>query len=79
MCFVNITNPPLYTRECENKPDSSYYKYSVGGFDPCHYFDFSKRQTVSFKLYCQVLDELGFIEPNKENVGYIYRDVLSPP
>ncbi len=76
MCQVNITNPPFYKRECANKPDSDYYKYSIPGYDPCYYFDFSLTYTFKFKLYCQIFDETGFVEPNKENIGYKYRDVV---
>jgi hypothetical protein len=76
MCYVNVTNPPFYKRECSDRPDTNYYRYSIAGYDPCYYFDFSKIHTLKFKLYCQVFDEKGFIEPNKENIGYKYRDVV---
>lgn len=79
MCYVNITSPPLFKRECEAKPDSTYYKYSIAGYDPCHYFDFSKSFDMKFNLYCQVFDETGFVEPNIENIGYKYRDVIGQP
>ena len=76
MCYVNVTNPPFYKRECSDRPDTNYYRYSIAGYDPCYYFDFSKIHTLKFKLYCQVFVEKGFIEPNKENIGYKYRDVV---
>ena len=76
MCFVNITNPPFYKRECADKQDSQYYKYSIGGFDPCHFFDFSQQYTINYKLHCQVLDESGFVNTEQENIGYKYRDVI---
>ncbi len=79
VCFVNITNPPYYSRECQHKPDTTYYKYSIAGYDPCFFFDFSKKYTMNFKLYCKVMDESGFIEPEIENIGYKYRDVLVHP
>jgi hypothetical protein len=77
--MVNVTNPPFYKTECQDRADTTYYRYSIAGYDPCSFFDFSKPLTFKFKLYCQVFDETGFIEPNQENIGYKYRDVVDVP
>jgi hypothetical protein len=53
-----------------------YYLYSLKGFQPCYYFNFSEKYDVKFKLKCQIMDETGFIIPDKENVGYKYSDVI---
>lgn len=53
--------------------------YSIPGFDPCHKSDFSKVNTVNFRLVCAVNDETGTIDPKKENMGYAYRNVLTEP
>eukprot|EP00347_Sterkiella_histriomuscorum_P010347 403376653 len=73
-CFVNITDPPLY-RGCQ-KEDSPYYLYSVPGFDPCFYLDFTEVQNIKYILTCKYTGDISGIDPVKENLGYAYRDVI---
>lgn len=55
-CYVNITDPPLW-QGCEDRPDTDFYMYSLGGFAPCYTYDFT--QTYDFKLLiqCKVLTD----------------------
>jgi len=55
-CFVNITNPPLY-EGCTGE-DSDYYLYSLGGYAPCYFYDFTKTYTFEIKLECKILENL---------------------
>ncbi|CDW82059.1 ef hand family protein [Stylonychia lemnae] len=75
-CFVNITDPPLY-KGCK-KEDSPYYLYSVPGYDPCFYLDFTQKQNIGFILTCKYTDEVSSINSKSENIGYQYRDVVQP-
>ena len=51
-CYINITEPALY-KGCEDKyEDSFYYLYSIPGFSPCYFFNFSNPLTVEFDLNC---------------------------
>ena len=38
-CFINITEPAFYAG-CKH-PDTPYYFYSIPGYDPCFYINFS--------------------------------------
>ena len=71
-CFVNITDPPLYAG-C-SYPDTDYYLYSLGGFAPCYWYDFTKTYTFQILIQCmmQVPNVLG-------NLGYQYRNVIEAP
>lgn len=53
--------------------------YSIPGFDPCFPLNFSEPHEIKYQLICQNFDETGHIDPNRENVGYSYRDVEVPP
>jgi len=53
-CVVNITSPPLY-EGCMDLPDSDYYMYSLGGFAPCYFYDFTAVNEFELTLQCQVL------------------------
>lgn len=75
-CFVNITNPPLY-KGC-NGTDSDYYMYSLGGYAPCYFYDFTA--TYRFKLLIQCMaktyNPTDITNPRVQQVGYAYRDVV---
>lgn len=60
-CFINITEPAFY-KGC-NKPDTPYYFFSVPGYDPCFYLNFSRSIEVVFNLQCKVIDEKGLNKP----------------
>ena len=53
--------------------------YSIPGFDPCFYLDFSKVHNIKFLLTCKLTDETGIVTTSSENVGYAYRDVTVSP
>ena len=76
-CFVNITDPAVYdTEACRNsQADSDYYKYSIPGFDPCFFFDFSQEYTFKYKLVCKTIDSNGMVSMKPQSMGYDYRDV----
>lgn len=40
-CFLNITEPALY-KDCSHLPDTPYYLYSLPGYDPCTYLNFTR-------------------------------------
>ncbi len=44
-CFINITEPAFY-KQCENQKDTPYYLYSIQGYDPCYYLNFSKSHEI---------------------------------
>ncbi len=67
-CYVNITDPPFY-QGCK-KEDSAYYMYSIPGFDPCFYLDFSKQIDIKYRVMCKISDPTGTLDLTKENVGY---------
>lgn len=69
-CYVNITNPPLY-KGC-NGTDSNYYLYSLGGFAPCYFYDFTKTYTFDVLIQCKVFTNNTL----KLMTGYQYRDVV---
>lgn len=75
-CYVNVTDPPFYQR-C-NKEDTPEYMYSIPGFDPCYPLDFSQKQTIKFMINCRNFDDTATVaDPNGENLGYDYRDVIA--
>lgn len=50
-CYLNVTNPPLY-QGCSNNTDSFYYMYSIPGFSPCFFYNFSSSIDVEFEVHC---------------------------
>lgn len=76
-CYMNITDPPFYQSCGEGKEDSPYYMFSIPGFDPCYFIDFTKSYDVKFKFVCRATSISGVVDTNLENVGYPYRDVTS--
>jgi len=72
-CYVNITDPPLY-KGCADKPDSAYYLYSVPGFSPCFFFDFTSKTpfNLGYELNCRTVNTTGQMEPVSETefTGY---------
>lgn len=77
-CLINITEPAFY-KGCQDRPDTPYYLYSIPGYDPCVYLNFSRSQEIKFDLHCKVIDEHGLNNPNTESAGYKYRDVVTEP
>ena len=78
-CFVNITDPAFYAG-CPERKDTPQYMYSLQGYDPCFYLDFSRSYEVKYQLQCRVINEHGIVPEDMTEVnGYKYRDVLTPP
>ena len=77
-CYLNITDPAFY-KGCEWKEDTPYYLYSVPGYSPCYYQNFSEPYTVEFTMTCKEVDANGLIEVQTEQAGYEYRDVIEEP
>ena len=79
-CAINVTNPPFY-KGCENEfEDSFYYLYSVPGFSPCFWQNFSSSIDVEFALTCMQMSADGLVNMATEpDVGYPYRDVIDEP
>lgn len=72
---MNVTDPPFYQR-C-SKEDTPEYMYSIPGFDPCYPLDFKEKQTIRFMINCRNFDDTATVpDPNGENLGYDYRDVV---
>ena len=59
-------------------PDSDYYLYSLGGFAPCFFFDFTATYDITVTIECQLVT-LAAPKPNEIVPGYQYRDVLKAP
>jgi len=53
-------------------PDSDYYLYSLGGFAPCFFYDFTATYTFEITLNCQIYSNLTAL-----TTGYQYRDVVN--
>lgn len=54
-------------------PDSDYYLYSLGGFAPCFFYDFTSNYTFEITLNCKIYTDLLNLQ-----TGYQYRDVVEP-
>jgi hypothetical protein len=67
-CYINITEPAFYAG-C-TKEDSPYYMYSIKGYDPCFYFDFSTEVNIKFLIECRQVNEAGVVGLGDEKVGY---------
>lgn len=78
-CYINITEPAFW-EGCEDKEDSFYYLYSVPGFSPCFWYNFSSAIDVEFNLQCQQITTDGLVSMTPSStVGYPYRDVIQAP
>lgn len=79
-CYINVTNPALYEGCADKHEDSFYYLYSIPGFSPCFWYNFSSSLTVEFEVNCQQINATGLATVNREPlVGYPYRDVIKAP
>lgn len=67
---------------CSGKyPDSDFYLYSIPGFTPCNFYDFSKKYTIKYKLDCRDISANGGVVVDgghKEGTKYSYADVITP-
>lgn len=50
--------------------------YSIRGYDPCFFFNFSLSYEFRFKLECKYLDSSGLVQIHPYSVGYKYEDVM---
>lgn len=77
MCYLNITDPAFY-KTCDY-PDSDFYIYSIHGFDPCYFLDFTSTYDVHYTLNCIGTDAKGFVTVWEEGLGLNYIDVTQMP
>ena len=47
-CMLNITEPAFFQSCADKKKDTPFYIYSLPGYDPCEYFDFTKSYEVKY-------------------------------
>jgi hypothetical protein len=75
-CYVSITDPNL-AAGC-NYEDSDQYVYSIPGYDPCNFYDFSKKYTIKFRLICKPSNAQNYVltDVHPEGPGYAYKNVL---
>lgn len=73
-CYINITDPALYEGCADKFEDSAYYLYSIPGFSPCFWFDFTAVTHMKYNLNCRPVD--GSSMTADEVTGYEYRDVV---
>lgn len=76
-CYLNITDPMFY-KTCDY-PDSEYYIYSIHGYDPCYFLDFTTTYDVHYILTCAPTDIEGYLTEWSEGLGAEYRDVTEMP
>eukprot|EP00349_Pseudokeronopsis_sp_Brazil_P002766 CAMPEP_0202963782 /NCGR_PEP_ID=MMETSP1396-20130829/7791_1 /ASSEMBLY_ACC=CAM_ASM_000872 /TAXON_ID= /ORGANISM="Pseudokeronopsis sp., Strain Brazil" /LENGTH=206 /DNA_ID=CAMNT_0049685285 /DNA_START=816 /DNA_END=1436 /DNA_ORIENTATION=+ len=50
--------------------------YSIHGYDPCYFIDFTTTFDLSFKLICRDVDASGKLQSTLPSVGYEYEDVV---
>lgn len=60
-CYANITKPASFYEGCTGE-DSAYYMYSLQGYAPCQFFDFSQVYEIEVVLNCQL-----FVQPSVSN------------
>lgn len=75
-----MTEPNLAEGCAKDKEDSDFYVYSIPGFDPCNFYDFTQEAEFRFMLKCVAVDEKGKVirAGHPEGVGYEYSNVISP-
>ena len=80
-CYVNMTNPALHEGCKDQYEDSDFYVYSIQGFDPCHFYDFSKEYTFQYQLKCMAVNSQSKVVENghQEGLGYEYADLNEDP
>ena len=69
----------MFYKGCEDREDSPYYLYSVPGYSPCYFLNFTEPYDVQFTINCKPVDSNGLVEVQREQVGYEYRDVIKEP
>jgi hypothetical protein len=74
---LNITDPAFY-KTCDY-PDSEYYIYSIHGYDPCYFLDFTTTYDVHYNLNCTSTDSEGYMVVPEEGLGLAYQDILEFP
>lgn len=77
-CFLNITEPAFH-KKCEKTEDTPYYLYSVPGYDPCYYLNFTRSHEITFYVQCKIIEQDGLESANSETSGFHYKDVIEQP
>lgn len=75
-CFINVTEPAFFKGCASSQRDTPFYLYSITGYDPCEYLDFTKAHEIHFQVHCRTIDESGIATISTEHTGYNYRDVV---
>ena len=78
MCQVVIKDPD-FSAGCSDLPDSDYYMYSLQGYAPCFFFDFTATYDITIQLNCLLINSNGVAVPNEVSLGYLYRDIVEMP
>jgi len=60
-------------------PDTPYYLYSVPGYDPCYYLNFTRSHEIQFYMQCKIIEEDGLESTNSETSGFPYQNVNVQP
>ena len=50
--------------------------FSIRGYDPCFFLNFSESFEFRFKLECKYLDSTGLVQIHPYSVGYKYQDTI---
>lgn len=59
--------------------DTPYYLYSVPGYDPCYYLNFTRSHEITFYVQCKIIEQDGLESANSETSGFHYKDVIEQP
>jgi len=70
-CALQITDPDFVTG-CPNNPDSAYYTYSLLGYAPCYFLDFTSTYSVEFYVKCMYYDAptANAVQSKTPRLGY---------
>lgn len=50
---------------------------TIEGYDPCFFFDFSKKYTFKYKLSCKSISANGLVSLEPFSIGYQYKDLIT--
>ena len=61
--------------------NSEAYVYSIKGFDPCFFYDFTSKTTMKYLLQCRAINSKGIVKEDghTEGFGYTYDNIIDKP
>ena len=62
MCQVEIIDPD-FSAGCADQPDSAYYMYSLQGYAPCFFYDFTTTIDITVNINCQMINSTNVTIP----------------